>query len=93
MSSGRPVILTDRLPQIDALVAAWLPGTEGQGIADVIFGDYPFTGKLSYSWPRSNDQLPFDFAALPAVGCGAPLFPYGYGLGDGSQPVEWIDCP
>jgi beta-glucosidase len=71
--SGRPLIITDQLPLIDALVAAWLPGTEGNGVADVLFGDLPFTGKLSYSWPRSMDQVP-----MPADG--NPLFSYGYGL-------------
>lgn len=55
-NSGRPV------EQSDAFVAAWLPGTEGQGVADVLFGEYPFTGKLPYTWPRSIDQIPFDFA-------------------------------
>jgi Glycosyl hydrolase family 3 C-terminal domain len=42
---------------MDALVAAWLPGTEGQGIADVLFGDAPCTGKLPYTWPRWSKQL------------------------------------
>jgi beta-glucosidase len=73
--SGRPMIVTEHLDQWDAFVAAWLPGTEGQGIADVLFGDYPFTGKLSYTWPRSMDQVP-----LSALGSGGPLFPFGYGL-------------
>ncbi|MCA9875400.1 MAG: glycoside hydrolase family 3 C-terminal domain-containing protein, partial [Anaerolineales bacterium] len=77
--SGRPLVITDRLDSWDALVAAWLPGTEGQGVADVLFGDAPFTGKLSYTWPRSADQLPFDFANL-GEGEEGPLFPYGYGL-------------
>ena len=45
--SGRPLILGERLTQADALVAAWLPGTEGQGVADVLFGDYKPTGKLA----------------------------------------------
>ncbi len=44
--SGRPLILGDVLDRADALVAAWLPGTEGQGVADVLFGDYKPTGKL-----------------------------------------------
>ena len=61
----------------DALVAAWLPGTEGQGVADVLFGDQPFTGKLPYTWPRSVEQLPFDFETLDESG---PLYPFGYGL-------------
>jgi beta-glucosidase len=71
--SGRPLIVMDGLDDWDALVAAWLPGTEGQGVADVLFGDRPFTGRLSYTWPRSMDQLP--------IGPGdEPLFPLGYGL-------------
>lgn len=73
--SGRPLILTEQLPKIDGLVAAWLPGTEGAGVADVLFGDYPFTGKLPYTWPRSMSQIP-----MPTEGDSAPLFPFGYGL-------------
>src|SRR5262249_28187492 len=56
--SGRPLILGDALAQADAVVAAWLPGTEGQGVADVLFGDYRPTGKLSVSWPRAMEQIP-----------------------------------
>ena len=78
--AGRPVDITDLLPLADAVVVAWLPGTEGQGVADVLFGRYPFTGKLPYTWPRSADQLPFDFSALPADGPDAPLFSAGFGL-------------
>ena len=78
--AGRPVDITELLPLADAVVVAWLPGTEGQGVADVLFGRYPFTGKLPYTWPRSADQLPFDFSALPADGPDAPLFPAGFGL-------------
>ena len=80
--SGRPLIITEELPLADAWVAAWLPGSEGQGVADVLFGDYDFTGKLPYTWPRSMDQLPFDFTHLPSTGtgCDAPLFTFGYGL-------------
>jgi beta-glucosidase len=75
--SGRPLLITDQLPQIDAFVAAWLPGTEGQGIADVLFGDYPFTGKLPYTWPRSPEQLPINSNMSSET---EPLFPFGYGL-------------
>jgi beta-glucosidase len=78
--SGRPMIITDELELADAFVAAWLPGTEGQGVADVLFGDRPFTGKLPYTWPRAKTQLPFDFDNLPTEGDDAPLFPPGYGL-------------
>jgi beta-glucosidase len=93
--SGRPLVITDQYQTADAWVAAWLPGTEGAGIADVLFGDYPFTGKLPFTWPRTNEQLPINKNnTTDLTGCAAPLFPYGYGLGeDGSQPVEWLDCP
>ncbi len=77
--SGRPLILGDVLDEADALLAAFLPGTEGQGIADVLFGDYNPTGKLSFSWPRSNDQLPLN-ANMPESEYD-PLFGFGYGLG------------
>ena len=74
--SGRPMIVTDILGKTDALLAAWLPGTEGQGVADVLFGDYKPTGKLSFSWPRSMAQLPLNINT-PNYD---PLFKYGYGL-------------
>jgi beta-glucosidase len=92
--SGRPLVITEALPYADAFVAAWLPGTEGQGVADVIFGDRPFTGKLPFTWPRTAEQLPFDFANLPSEGCNAPLFPFGYGLDTSvSQSLELPVCP
>jgi beta-glucosidase len=71
--SGRPLILGPALEQSDAFIAAWLPGTEGQGIADVLFGDHKPSGKLPRTWPRSNEQLPGSTANNPE-------FPYGYGL-------------
>jgi beta-glucosidase len=55
--SGRPVLLGKVLDQADAVVAAWLPGTEGAGITDVLFGDFKPTGKLSFTWPASMDQV------------------------------------
>ena len=76
---GRPMIITDQLPLMDACVCAWLPGQEGEGIADVLFGDHPFTGRLPYTWPRRMAQLPFDFQHL-GEGDQAPLFTYGFGL-------------
>jgi beta-glucosidase len=75
--SGRPLIVTDYLGEWDAFVAAWLPGTEGQGVADVLFGDQPFSGELPYTWPRSIDQVPL--ADLAASG-EEPLYAFGYGL-------------
>jgi beta-glucosidase len=93
--SGRPLIITDQFQTADAWVAAWLPGTEGAGIADVLFGDYPFTGRLPYTWPRTNEQLPVNINnSQDRTGCEAPLFAYGFGLGEaGSQPIEWLTCP
>ena len=64
--SGRPLILGNALDTSDAFLAAWLPGTEGQGVADVLFGDYKPTGKLPRQWPRDNDGL-----------ATAPIFPPG----------------
>ncbi len=74
--SGRPLIVGNTLDHADAFVAAWLPGTEGQGVADVLFGDYKPTGKLSCSWPRSMDQIPINVGDANYD----PLFKYGYGL-------------
>lgn len=76
--SGRPLIITDHLSLGDAWVAAWLPGTEGHGVVDVLFGDYPFTGRLPFTWPRDIEQLPFDFAEMDEKD--TPLFPLGFGL-------------
>jgi beta-glucosidase len=78
--SGRPLIITDHLHKWDAFIAAWLPGTEGQGIADVLFGDYPFTGRLPYTWPRSIDQIPLHNTTQSGSDLDPPLFSYGYGL-------------
>lgn len=89
--SGRPMIINDAIVSADAVVAAWLPGTEGAGVADVLLGDLPFVGKLPYTWPRSVDQLPFDFANLASEGCDAPLFPYDYGLTYENSESSWVD--
>ena len=82
---GRPLWMNPQLNLSDAFVASWLPGTEGAGVADVLFGDHPFTGKLSYSWPASDCQVPVNRNDGET-----PLFAYGYGLTtgeDGSVPV------
>ncbi|KAJ0083419.1 hypothetical protein Patl1_30287 [Pistacia atlantica] len=80
--SGRPVTIEPWMHQIDALVAAWLPGTEGQGVADVLFGDYGFTGKLPRTWFRTTDQLPMNVGD-PKYD---PIFPFGFGLT--TEPVH-----
>jgi beta-glucosidase len=74
--SGRPQVITDQLGDMDALVASWLPGSEGAGVADVLFGERPFTGKLPMSWPRTEDQVPINVGDADYD----PLFPYGWGL-------------
>jgi beta-glucosidase len=75
--SGRPMIIDPgQLQRMDALVEAWLPGSEGAGVADVLFGERPFTGKLPVTWPRSLDQEPINVGDANYD----PLFPYGYGL-------------
>ena len=82
--SGRPLILGDVLDAASAVVAAWLPGTEGDGVADVLFGAYKPTGKLPCSWPANMSQIPIN------VGDAAydPLFPFGFGLTYPTVPRE-----
>jgi beta-glucosidase len=78
--SGRPLIVEpQQLGEIDALVEAWLPGSEGAGVADTLFGDRPFTGRLPVSWPRTLDQEPINVGDEDYD----PLFPFGYGLRTG----------
>ena len=88
--SGRPLILGEALDLADAVVAAWLPGTEGDGVADVLFGCHPPTGKLSHSWPRSMAQVPINVGDADYD----PLFPYGFGLSyetaDGTRPQSCL---
>ena len=90
--SGRPMIVTNQIADADAFVAAWLPGTEGEGVADVLFGDYPFTGKLSFSWPSSMSQIPINIGDSNYN----PLFAFGYGLGPVDLEVfcnSWLKVP
>jgi len=74
--SGRPIVLGAIADQADAIVAAWLPGTEGAGIADVLFGDVKPTGRLAFAWPRDMSQIPRGTGA-PAAN---PLYPLNFGL-------------
>ncbi|KAG6484575.1 hypothetical protein ZIOFF_053095 [Zingiber officinale] len=80
--SGRPLVIEPYIGKMDAVVAAWLPGTEGQGVADVLFGDYGFSGKLPRTWFKSVNQLPMNFGD-PHYD---PLFPYGFGLN--TEPLK-----
>jgi len=80
--SGRPLWVNPHLNASDAFVAAWLPGSEGEGIADLLFRQpdgsmpYGFTGRLSYSWPQRADQFELNVGDADYD----PLFPYGFGL-------------
>ncbi|KQK13208.1 uncharacterized protein LOC100824235 [Brachypodium distachyon] len=74
--SGRPLVVEPYIDAMHAFVAAWLPGTEGHGVADVLFGDYGFTGKLPRTWFKSVGQLPMNYGDKHYD----PLFPFGYGL-------------
>ncbi|KAI4308344.1 hypothetical protein L6164_031427 [Bauhinia variegata] len=82
--TGRPVVIQPYLSKIDALVAAWLPGTEGQGVADLLFGDYGFTGKLARTWFKTVDQLPMNVGDKHYD----PLFPFGFGLT--TEPTKYF---
>jgi beta-glucosidase len=74
--TGRPLILGDLLDSASAILCAWLPGTEGGGVADVLFGAVKPTGKLSRTWPRNMSDIPINVGD-PRY---APLFEYGFGL-------------
>ncbi len=87
--SGRPLILEKILHFSDVIIAAWLPGTEGDGVADVLFGDYQPKGRLSHTWPKSMSQIPINFGDNNYF----PLYEYGFGIDTladspiGSSPV------
>jgi len=76
MLSGRPLLIDDHINKWDGFISAWLPGMAGEGISDVILGDYSPTGRLSFSWPKNIKQVPVNIGD-PEY---APMFPYGYGL-------------
>jgi beta-glucosidase len=74
--SGRPMMLDGIIGQADAVVAAWLPGTEVEGLADVLLGDKPFVRTTTYTWPKT----PADAARMGKTARQGAVFPYGYGL-------------
>jgi beta-glucosidase len=82
--SGRPMIIDTEINWCKAVVAAWLPGGEGGGVADVLFGEYGFTGKLTHTWPASAEQIPINTGTVyddeQQGSGGEPWYPYGYGL-------------
>jgi beta-glucosidase len=77
--SGRPLLIANEVGSWDALVAAWLPGTAGEGVADVLFGDKKFSGKLPLPWPKTSEQLPLTLTGKTADGTDV-LFPRYFGL-------------
>lgn len=74
--SGRPMIIGELLPYTDAFVAAWLPGTEGKGVAEVLFGDYQPKGRLTHTWPGEMRQVPINVGDANYN----PVFAYQHGL-------------
>ena len=78
--SGRPLVVTQQIEQSDAFIAAWLPGSEGDGIAEVLFGKYDFKGKLPHSWPKSKEDYNGKYGPNFWDGSIEPLFPLGFGL-------------
>lgn len=79
--TGRPITIADQIDNLDGIVEAWLPGTEGQGVAEVLFGKYDFTGKLPITWPWYGKDIVNKFDPLKA----SNLFNYGYGLKKGND--------
>ena len=87
--SGRPLIIEKILHFSDVIFAAWLPGTEGDGVADVLFGDYQPKGRLSHTWPKKMTQIPINVGDSNYF----PLYEYGFGINSmtdspiGSSPL------
>lgn len=78
--SGRPLVVTNEINESDAFVVAWLPGYEGDGIAEVLFGDYNFMGKLPHSWPKSEEDFKGKYGPNFWDDSIIPLFGLGFGL-------------
>lgn len=78
--SGRPLVVTKQIEQAHAFVAAWFPGSEGDGIAEVLFGEYDFKGRLPHSWPASEDDYQGKYGPNFWDATAKPLFPFGFGL-------------
>ncbi len=78
--SGRPLVVTNQIKKSNAFVAAWLPGSEGTGIAEVLFGDYNFKGKLPHSWPKFVKDFKGKYGPNFWDSSIEPLYPFGFGL-------------
>jgi beta-glucosidase len=78
--SGRPLVVTKQIQKSNAFIAAWLIGSEGKGVAEVLFGDYNFSGKLPHSWPKSVEDFKGKYGPNFWDDSIKPLYPLGYGL-------------
>ena len=78
--SGRPLVVTKQIQKSDAFIAAWLVGSEGKGVAEVLFGDFNFSGKLPHSWPKSVEDFKGKYGPNFWDDSIKPLYPIGYGL-------------
>jgi beta-glucosidase len=87
--SGRPVMLDEIVEDADAVVAAWLPGTEAAGIADVLFGEVPFSGTTPFTWPVTPEEAP----RTGRDSCDDAIFPLGYGLDASGERLGVEPCP
>ena len=78
--SGRPLVVTNQIQKSDAFIAAWLLGSEGKGVAEVLFGESNFSGKLPHSWPKSVENFKGKYGPNFWDDSIKPLYPIGYGL-------------
>ena len=78
--SGRPLVVTNEINKSNAFVAAWLPGSEGEGIAEVLFGDYNFKGKLPHSWPKKLNDYEYKYGPNFWDKTLKPLYEFGFGM-------------
>jgi len=86
--SGRPLVVSDQIEQSDAFIAGWLPGSEGDGVAEVLFGESNFKGKLPHSWPKSVEDFNGKYGPNFWDDSITPLFPFGYGLSYETKRLE-----
>jgi beta-glucosidase len=78
--SGRPLVVTNQIEKSDAFIAAWLLGSEGDGVAEVLFGDFNFSGKLPHSWPALLEDYKGKYGPNFWNNSLQPLYPFGFGL-------------
>jgi beta-glucosidase len=86
--SGRPLVVPEVFDAADAVVEAWLPGSEGAGVADTLTGARPFEGRTPYTWPITADDAPRTGKAP----CDGAVFPVGYGLNADGSPLGPEAC-